>query len=163
MASQLFYYLVFLKRVLQKLKLPFILASLIFFLLGIAFGYQLKKPTQIQPSYKLLHIKNTDKSISFIRTLDINNDGADEVIYEPRSASWYNNTFILKRGDESNPFIPFCEHCQFETYASSVEFKDLNNDKLFDIRLPEVVDSKDNYKKSSDVIYLFNGEDYIKQ
>ncbi|OGD92673.1 hypothetical protein A2697_02615 [Candidatus Curtissbacteria bacterium RIFCSPHIGHO2_01_FULL_41_44] len=100
--------------------------------------------------YKLLHIRNEYETTSFMEAKDLNNDGVDEIIYQPRSASWYNKTFILKAGDHENLFVPFCNNCQFETHASSPEFKDLNNDGLIDITLPKV-------------IYLFDGKDYVKQ
>lgn len=163
MASQLSYYLAFLRKVLPKFKVPFLFTSIAFLLLGIGIGYQLNKPSQASPEYKLLQLRNKDKPISYIRTLDIDNDGVDELVYEPRSTSWYNKTFILKGGEDGNSFVSFCEHCQFETYASSIEFKNLNNDGFLDIRLPMVVDSKDNYKKSTDIIFLFDGKDFIKQ
>lgn len=146
---------------IKKYKIKIIILTTLF--AGLALGYSMNLLTQKVPEYKLLQIRNNDKTVSFVRTVDINNDGSDEIVYEPRSSSWYNKTFILKGGEDNNPFALFCSNCQFETYASSPEFKDLNNDGLLDIRLPEFVDSANNYQRSRDVIYFFNGKDYIKQ
>lgn len=152
---------------IYKLKTTHILIPLLVgvvcLLIGTYFGYTLNSTNNQKQDYNLLHVKNANGTTSFIRSTDLNNDGADEIIYEPRSASWYNQTFVFKAGDYDNPLIPFCKHCKFETYASSVEFKDLNNDGLLDVKLPTVVDSSDNYKKESDVIYLLSNGDYQKQ
>jgi len=114
---------------------------------------------------ELLHIKNAYDSASLVKTLDLNNDGIDEIIYEPRSMSWSNRTYILKEDSgNKNHFVPFCEHCEFETYTISAEFEDLNNDGLLDVRLPTVMEIIDGeYKIISNVIYLFDGKDYQKQ
>lgn len=105
-----------------------------------------------------LKFRNSFKTMSFLSTKDINNDGIDELIYEPRSLSWHNKTIILSEDVDKNILVPFCNHCEFETYSSSPEFKDLNNDGLLDIVLPLIMDSNDN--QIENVIYYFDGSDF---
>ncbi len=147
----------------QGLKACAFVVGTIFLLIGLGVGYALGGLSHKQQDYKLLHIRNENRTTSFVRTMDLNNDGIDEIIYQPRSLSWYNKTYILKMGDDKNLFVPFCDNCQFETYSSSPEFEDLNNDGLIDIRLPKIVNAADNYKTETNVIYLFNGKDYARQ
>lgn len=111
----------------------------------------------------VLHFKNTMGVVSFLSPLDIDSDGTDELIYEARSFSWHNLTYVLKESYEGNaPFLLFCKSCSFRTHASSPEFKDLNSDGKLDVLLPVTMDIETN-EKSENVIYLYNGTDFVKQ
>lgn len=96
------------------------------------------------PDKNTVYIRNATGNRSYISTMDINNDGIDEIIYQPKSMSFNNHLYILK--EESGSFSPFCSNCVFEN-AISPE-KDSNNRVVV---------------KTKDGIYFFNGKTFINK
>lgn len=146
------------------------------FLLGIVYSRQGRPPQEKRPIetapevVKLLNLKDGFMDRSSLEAVDVNGDGAEEIIYRSQGASWSHLTSILTRGENAQ-LVLFCDSCTFQDYSGFVEFDDLNNDGVQEVIVntawEEVKDSDGqiDYEKSiiPEVVYYYNGKDYIKR
>lgn len=96
---------------------------------------------------------------SCLTTVDINNDGEEEIVYEPKSASWHNVTFILREKKDGEGFFElFCKNCVFSSYATYIELRDVNGDNLIDVIEPMVMDSNQKFRFK---VYYFEDNDFV--
>jgi len=148
---------------------------IIFLLISFALGFyisslfqkqKINKPSvskvdlEKEQTPKSLILKGENLSLKsyILSTIDINNDGKDEIINRVKTASWTDNVYILTP-KEDGTFDLFCEHCHFFYHAGNkgIQFMDLNNDGIFDVKLWLELDSKE-----PELFYFING-DYIKK
>lgn len=128
----------------------------IFPLLGIIF-YQQKKITTLTD--KAFCYKGEYFNGSCMGVVDINNDGKEEIVYQPKSASWHNGTFILKEKMDGEGFFElFCKNCVFSSYATYVELRDVNGDNLIDVIVPMVMDDNLMFRFK---VYYFEDNDFV--
>lgn len=148
---------------------------IIFLLISFALGFyinslflkqKIKEPSvpkvelEKEQTLKSLILKGENLSLksNILSIIDINNDGKDEIINRVKTASWTDNVYILTP-KEDGTFGLFCEHCHFFYHAGNkgIEFEDLNNDNILDVKLWFEPDSKE-----PELFYFING-DYIKK
>ena len=103
-----------------------------------------------------------------ISTIDINNDGRDELILEDISASWWRNTFILTLDQEPVPawdsykpkLVLFCKTCRFNYNNGYVEFNDLDGNGSIEAIVQGGIENADDRREE---IYYFEDGIYVKK
>lgn len=99
---------------------------------------------------------------SCLSSIDINSDGYEEIVYEPKGTSWYNVVYILKENSKKpGVFEPFCKSCTFTPYASSLVLRDINGDGLIEVIVPMFVD--DNGQIDFRIYHLEKGNFALKE
>lgn len=113
---------------------------------------------------KTLWIRGEELSLksNSIEVIDINGDKKEEIINFSKSASWWNDVYILTPKDDGT-FGLFCEHCHFNYNGSSgtIEFVDLNNDGKIEVKISGIEGGED-VSKDTGVYYFIDG-DYVKK
>lgn len=97
---------------------------------------------------------------SCLTAMDINKDGKEEIIYQPKGASWNNLTYVLKESNiPGGAFELLCKNCTFTSYSSYPTFKDVNGDGFVDVSL--VVSEADQDNKLKKKTYNFINNDFV--
>lgn len=102
---------------------------------------------------------------SCLSSADINNDGVQELVYQPKGISWSQTLIILKEKVDGDGFFElFCKNCSFSSQFHLAYLKDLNGDKKMEVVVPAETLLSNNANEETKYqfsVYSYKDDDFV--